>query len=174
MKHAHLIAFAILFLLQRSSAQATYQISKDKKDTTVTILKGLISKDLIKNDPAFSWYNGSQSIYYPDSTTVSAFKDADTALRFVVFGGTWCDDSQFILPKFFRLLEIGGIDDNRVVFFGVDHSKKTLGTIAETFNITKLPTIIVFKNGKERGRVAAYGKNREWDKELAGIIANNQ
>ena len=37
-------------------------------------------------------------------------------------------------------------------------------------NITRTPTIVVMKDGKELGRLVEYGKTGHWDKELAEII----
>ena len=155
------------------SAQTSYEISYDTKEQPpVKVLKGVISKSLINNDTSFNWYNPSHENYFPDSTIIAAFKKAKTdSVQFILFGGTWCEDTQFILPKFFKLQEASGIADTQITFFGVDRSKKTLGNIASAFNITNVPTIIVMKAGKEIGRVVEYGKSGKWDVELAGILS---
>jgi len=165
-----LILFCITFLSQSSFAQVQYEISADAKDPKIKILKGIINKSIVQNDTSFNWYKPSETIYYPDSSVVNAFKHANDTIQFVIFGGTWCEDTQFILPKFFKLLEMAGIADDRVTLFGVDQSKKTLGHIADAFNIINVPTIIIMKDGKELGRVVEYGKTGKWDKELADIL----
>ncbi|HKB43066.1 MAG TPA: thioredoxin family protein [Chitinophagaceae bacterium] len=167
------IIFLFLFSFLTIKAQVQYEISKDPKHPEVKVLKGIINKSLIENDTSFNWYNSSKTIYYPDSSIVNSFKKVKDSFEFVLFGGTWCDDTQFILPKFFRLQELAGIDDSLITFFGVDRDKKTLGHIAEAFGITNVPTIIIMKNGKELGRVVEYGKTGKWDKELADIINAN-
>jgi thiol-disulfide isomerase/thioredoxin len=103
---------------------------------------------LIKNDTAFKWYATNQKSYSkPDSAIVAVLKK-DSAVKYIVFGGTWCDDTRVILPKFFLLQEKAGIADSRITFFGVDRKKETIGNIASAMNITNVPTIIVMKNGK--------------------------
>jgi len=168
------ILFTFIFISHSSFAQAQYEISTDAKDPKIKILKGIISKSIIKNDTSFNWYKPSETIYYPDSSVVNAFKNANDTIQFVIFGGTWCEDTQFILPKFFRLLEMADIADDRVTFFGVDRSKKTLGHIADAFNIINVPTIIIMKDGKELGRVVEYGKTGKWDNELAEIVRSEK
>jgi thiol-disulfide isomerase/thioredoxin len=84
--------------------------------------------------------------------------------------GTWCDDSHFIIPKFYTLLDASGFSKDRVTLIGVDRAKKTLSHLAEALNIINVPTIIVMKDGKELGRVVEYGKYGLFDKELAEII----
>lgn len=165
-----LIALLIGCTSLQLHAQQTYQVSYDVKEPRVKILKGIISKDLIDNDTSFNWYAPSQTNYTPDASIVKAFAKAKDSISFIIFGGTWCEDTQFILPKFFKIQEQSGIADSSITFFGVDRDKKTLGNIADAFHITNVPTIIIMKDGKELGRVVEYGKTGKWDEELAAIV----
>ena len=148
------------------NAQTPYTSVKD--DRQVVILNGIISKYILQNDSSFQWYNSSYSGYMIDTTLLGKLEKAKDK-HFLIFGGTWCEDTQFILPKFFKLQEKAGIPDQNISFFGVDRSKKTLGNFAETFGISNVPTIIVMKDGKEIGRVVEYGKSGKWDVELAQL-----
>jgi hypothetical protein len=40
-------------------------------------------------------------------------------------------------------------------------------------HLAHTPTFIVLKNGKEVGRVVEYGKNGQWETELAEIVSKN-
>ena len=91
----------------------------------------------------------------------------------IAFCGTWCEDTQSIMPKFFKLQEMSGVPDNNITLFGVNRMKISLGHIAEALGVINVPTIIVMKDGKELGRVVEYGKTGKWDKELADIINGN-
>jgi thiol-disulfide isomerase/thioredoxin len=84
--------------------------------------------------------------------------------------GTWCEDSHYIIPKFYTLTDAAGFSNDRITLIGVDRSKKTLSHLTEALNIKNVPTIMVMKNGKEIGRVVEYGKYGMFDKELAEII----
>jgi thiol-disulfide isomerase/thioredoxin len=153
------------------SAQAQYEITTAKRHSQQKILRGIINKYLVMNDTAFSWYEPNQRFFAPDTATLNIFEKAKTSkIQFVIFGGTWCEDTQFILPKFFKLQEMAGLSDDLVTFFGVNEEKKSLGHIAEAFGITNVPTIIVMKDNKEIGRVVEYGKSGKWDKDLAEIL----
>ena len=135
------------------------------------VLNGIISKYAIENNIAFaSWYGPNRDAYKPDVSVINAMEAAKGKLQFVIFGGTWCEDTQFIIPKFFKLQELSGVPDNTISFFAVDRKKKTLGNLADAFKITNVPTIIVMKDGKEAGRVVEYGKTGKWDAELAEIL----
>lgn len=164
---------ALLFLISATSglfAQAQYEASQDPKHPEVKIARGLVNKYLIQNDTAYKWYSKNQAGYNPDTATINAFEKAKGKYQFVVFGGTWCEDTQFILPKFFKLQEKSGLSDDVITLYGVNRAKNSLGNIAKAFNITLVPTIIVMKDGKEVNRVVEYGKTGKWDKELAEIL----
>jgi len=151
-------------------SQAQYEIGQDEKHPEVKVLRGIVNKYLVQNDTAFSWYSQSQGYYNPDTATLNAFERTKGKVQYVVFGGTWCEDTQFIIPKFFKIQEKSGVPDDAVTFFGVNRAKKSLGNISSAFNVTLVPTIIVMKDGKEIGRVVEYGKTGKWDKELVDIL----
>lgn len=154
-----------------SYSQAQYEVLKDEKHPEAHILRGIINKYLVQNDTSYTaWYNNSFKMYQPDTAILTAFEKNKATTQFVIFGGTWCEDTQFILPKFFKIQEMSGVPDDRISFFGVNRNKKSLAAIADAFNIINVPTIIVMKGGKEIGRIVEYGKTGKWDKELAGIL----
>jgi thiol-disulfide isomerase/thioredoxin len=151
-------------------AQAQYEITPDPKHPEVKVFRGIVNKYLIENEPTFGWMKSAKVGYKPDTTTLNAFERSKGKVQFVVFGGTWCEDTQSIVPKFFSLQEKSGVPDNAISFFGVNREKKSLASIAEAFNIKNVPTIIIMKDGVEKGRVVEYGKTGNWDKELAEIL----
>jgi thiol-disulfide isomerase/thioredoxin len=84
--------------------------------------------------------------------------------------GTWCEDSHFIIPQLLALLDSAKFPTEKCSLIGVDRNKKTVGRLSEALNVTLVPTILVFKNGKELGRVVEFGKYGMFDKELAEIL----
>lgn len=167
------VAIAFSFIAITAFSQAQYEVSYDTKHPGVKILRGIVTKDLVRNDTSFKWYAESQKIYNPSDTSVVGPLQRNKDVSYVIFGGTWCEDTQFILPKFFKLQEKAGIPDNKITFFGVNREKQTLGNLASAMNITNVPTIIVMKNGKEVGRVIEYGTIGRWDKELSNIVSKS-
>ena len=118
-------------------AQAQYEASQDLPNhPNVKIVRGLINKYQIQNDTAFKWFGPNQGGYKADTATLNAFERAKGKYQIVVFGGTWCEDTQFILPKFFKLQEQTGFPDDAITMFGVNRAKTSLGNIAKAFNKT--------------------------------------
>lgn len=166
-----LTVFLSILISHTLQAQKTYEILSDSAHENTKMLRGVISKEDISNDPVFTWYAESQRIYpNPDTAAVGAFRKNKDKIYFIVFAGTWCEDSHFVLPKFYKIQQASGFPENRIVLYAVDRLKHTIGNIAEALDVTNIPTIIVMKNGKESGRVVEYGKTGKWDKELAEII----
>ncbi len=161
-----MLAFACLISLKAVS-QTPYTYSNDGSSV---ILNGMISKYILLNDSSFTWYKPSISVYSPSAEVVQAMSGASENTSIILFGGTWCEDTQNILPKFFTIQEKSGFPDSRISFFGTDRNKKVIGNIAKVMGITNVPTIIVLKDGKEVGRVVEYGKTGKWDEELAALL----
>ena len=148
-------------------AQTPYTYNKEGE---TAILNGIISKYILQNDTSFKWYAINQTGYMPDTAAVNAMETSKNNVQYIVFGGTWCEDTQNILPKFFKLQEKSGVADNHISFFAMDRNKKTLGNVGDAFKITNVPTIIVMKEGKEIGRVVEYGKSGKFDKDLSELL----
>ena len=170
MRRTLCVAALLLLFTLPSLSQAQYEISQDPKHPEVKVLRGIINKYLLQNDSSFNWYNSNQKIYGPDTAVLNALERTKGKIQFVVFGGTWCEDTQFVLPRFFKLQEMSGVSDDMVSFFGVNRDKRSLGNIAAAFGITNVPTIIAMKDGRELGRIVEYGKTGKWDKELAELL----
>ncbi len=152
-------------------AQTTFEVLADSAQNNEKMLKGFITKEDISTEPLFMWYGESQRIYSnPDTAAVNALSRNKNKIYFIIFGGTWCEDTHYVLPKFYKIQEASGFPESRITMFAVDRNKKTTGSIAQAMGITNVPTIIVMENGKEKGRVVEYGKTGKWDKELTEII----
>ncbi len=168
MKKNIVITVTILFAYTYTKAQSPYTATIDNN---VTIFNGIITKYALENTKAFDvWYLPNQKPYTATAEVVTAMEKSVDKVKFIVFGGTWCEDTQAILPKFFKLQTVSNIPDKNISFFAVDRQKKIIGNLTDAFNITNVPTIIVMKDGKEIGRVVEYGKTGKWDVELAELV----
>jgi thiol-disulfide isomerase/thioredoxin len=172
MKKFTFIVALTLLLSQLSIGQHQYQVLVEGPNEKT--LKGIISRELLQNDTSFKWYTSNLKGYTPNSLAVEGLKKNKDSVQLLVFMGTWCEDSHFIIPKFYSLLDASGFLADRVTLIGVDREKKTLSHLAEALNVDKVPTIMVMKKGKEIGRVVEFGKYGLFDKELGEILATLQ
>ena len=151
-------------------AQIQYEVLKDNDGGK--ILKGIISRDILARDTSFKWYAQNQKPYAGGEDAVTFGKHKDS-IQLVIFLGTWCEDSQVIIPKLFPFFDAAGFSNDRVTLIGVDRNKKSISHIADAFNIINVPTVIVMKEGRELGRVVEYGRFGIVEKELAEIADKN-
>ena len=166
MKHLlFLVSFVLVTIL--TFGQAQYEVTVEGPDK---ILTGVLSRDIIQKDSAFKWFVQNQQGYVPNADVVSQMKAKSQNLHFIVFGGTWCDDTKYILPRFYALADAASVPAANISLIGVNRAKKTLGYLSESLNVTHVPTIIVLKDGKELGRVVEYGKTGMWDKEIGELV----
>jgi len=166
MKQFLLIA-VVIFSAQIVFAQT--EISRDANGNK--ILKGFITKQELATDSSFTWFAQNQQGYTPDQNALQLLKANRDSVNILAFGGTWCGDTKYILPKFFVLADAAGLSQEHITLLGVDHDKKTIQHLSEAFGITNVPTIIIMKNGKEVGRVVEYGHTGLFDKDLAEILS---
>ena len=166
MKHILLIAIIIgLGILTR--AESEYTVTSDG---THKILKGLISRDMLEKDAAFSWFQQNRCTYTPDAALTTLVRTQTAQVRFLVFTATWNEDAQYILPRFYALMDAASVRPDQVTLVGVDQEKKTLYHLTETMHITSIPTFIILRNGKEIGRIQPKSKYSAWEKELSAIL----
>lgn len=167
MKKIFILALAIS-LTSAVFSQNQYEVLVERPNEKS--LKGIISREILETEPTFTWYAQNLKGYTPNTDAIKALKKYSDSIQFVVFIGTWCEDSHFIIPKFFSLLDAAGFAKDRISLIGVDRSKKTLSHLTEALDIISVPTILVMKKGKEIGRIVEYGKSGMFDKDMAEII----
>ena len=146
----------------------TYEVSRDAESK---ILKGYIDRATIENDTSFKWFKENMKWGNADAAAVQSLQANSNNIHFVVFGGTWCHDTQNLLPVFYRLADKSGVGNDKITLIGVDRAKTALNDFHKVFKITNVPTFIVMKDGKEIGRVVEYGKLGAIDKEIGQIVA---
>jgi thiol-disulfide isomerase/thioredoxin len=155
--------------ISKKAASKGYQTIPDSE---TKILVGHIPRSILETDTAFAWFKNNMRFGSADAAAVQAFTARANQFSVVVYAGTWCHDSQNLLPVFYRLLDKSGYPLDKVKLIGVDRTKKAPDGSHERWNIINVPTFIILdNNGKEVGRVVEYGKYGVIDKELGEIVS---
>lgn len=153
-------------------AQTRYKVSTDEK-TGFYVFKGPITFQDIMNEKTFTWFNESMQDYKPDYTDLRFLTDHISNYDMVIFMGTWCDDSHYLVPKLYTLLKKLNYPVAKIPMYGVDRDKSTGGDEKERYGITKVPTIILYRDGREIGRITeSVAQSIEHD--LSDIIARDK
>lgn len=167
MKKVILITVTLVLTLS-VYAQNQYQVLVERPNEKT--LKGILSRELLLSDTSFHWYAENLKGYKPNAAAIEGLQKHKDSVQLIAFMGTWCEDSHNVIPKLYTLLDTAGFSTDRLSLIGVDRNKKTLSHLSEALNVTKVPTIIVLKNGKEYGRVIEFGKYGLFDMELGEIL----
>jgi len=157
----------VLFIIAGCSGEGPYRISVEPQGTK--IVAGKFTRSLLESDSSFSWYQRNYNAFTPDSASIAYLSTTAHNVHFIVVGGTWCSDTKNELPKFFKTVSLSHIPEANIELYGVDRSKKSKDGLTEKYGITKVPTFILFSDGKEIGRIVESTKNgMEFD--LAGFL----
>jgi thiol-disulfide isomerase/thioredoxin len=154
-----------------------YATLKDEKNGQV-VYKGIFSYHDMEQEPTFHWLVEGIENYKPDATATDYLKQVMGNYKLLIFIGTWCEDSQHLLPQLYKVLQTINMNWEDVMIVGMDRTKTTTTAegeqLVKQYGITLLPTIIVLNSdGKETGRVIeAAQKSIEWD--LTDIIGGRR
>lgn len=144
--------FIALFTICAFSIQVQAQSFVRELDqrTEKPLLRGQITFDDIKTESAYPWMRED---YVADETIVGKIKKLLPQYRLVIFVGTWCEDTQHLLPQLYRTLQDASFDFNALEMYGVNRAKEGLNSEHQIYNISRVPTIIVMDRFKEVGRI---------------------
>lgn len=140
-----------LFILGSVGAQELNQVVYDQK-AGQDILVGECNRDgfqageftaLLEKDPNYTL----------DMNVIRQLKKLRKEVEIVVVFATWCHDTQIQLPRFISILDEAGFAEDRIRFYGVDTRKMAPGTDMSRLEITRVPTFVFYKNGREIGRI---------------------
>lgn len=140
-------------------------------DTETKVLKGILTRPVLETDTSFAWFKENRQYGSADAFAVEQFRRKAKKFHLLIFAGTWCHDSQNLLPKLYRLLDKSGYPETRVQLVGVDRKKTAPGDLHLQWKLSSVPTFIVLVNGKEAGRVVEYGHTGNMERELAEIVS---
>lgn len=120
------------------------------------MLLGVISRNDLEQSPYDSWFSEGYSSYTTDSAMVEAIKPLLKDKKLTVFMGTWCEDSQREVPRFFKILDQAGYSSEKVTLIAMNRDKVTENNLEAGLNITNVPTIIVYDGEEEMNRIVEY------------------
>lgn len=166
------ILFAFITMSISADAQKPYSISKDE-ETGGLIFRGPITLADLNGEPSFKWMKSGQDAYTPDVNATAYLKKALGDYTIITVMGTWCDDSQNLIPKLAKVLKATNFPMARFAMWGVDRQKQTGGIESKLYDVKRVPTIIIFKNNKEVGRIVE-SVNRSIEVDMAQMMQNGE
>lgn len=109
----------------------------------------------LKGNADFAWFDSGVMSYPPTPAYIDSLKKIKKPYTLYVLGGTWCDDTQKLLPQLYAVLKTYGKNtDTEVTLYFVDRDKKSPEGTETKYDLKNVPTIIVLdKTNTEIGRI---------------------
>ena len=167
-----LLLLAAIILTVSAHAQKPYAISTDQ-ETGAQVFKGPITLNDLNGEASFKWMKKGVDSYAPDQNAIVYLTKVLPKYSLVVLMGTWCDDSQNLIPKLAKVLQATKFPMNHLLMWGVDRNKETGGIEKKLYEVKKVPTIIVYKDTKEVGRIVE-SVNRSVEVDLSQIVQKEE
>jgi thiol-disulfide isomerase/thioredoxin len=129
------------------------RVKDDKSQTDILI--GLCNREGLQSDLFNSFYEKEYNAYSPETKTMDLIKKNPKLYNIIIYMvmGSWCEDSQQQVPRFFKIIDQIAFDENDMTVFCVDRNKKTPKNETDQYNITLVPTFIFYYHGNEIGRI---------------------
>jgi thiol-disulfide isomerase/thioredoxin len=118
-------------------------------------LSGSVTESQIRELKIFDLYTKR---YEPNEIIIKKLNSVQDSILIDVFMGTWCHDSKREIPALFKIMETL---DNPLIsasYTALEYKRRGPKEIIEENNITRTPTFIIYKNGKEVGRIIEEAK----------------
>ncbi len=147
-----LYIFLLLLFTATIYGQDKCQLTVDTK-TNKPMLIGVTKTVDFQDSNFYQWFNGGYTNYKPDSATVEFLKENLKGKNILIVMGTWCSDSRREVPRVIKILDEAKFPESELKIITVDRKRKAPGFDPDSLNIEYVPTIIVYENGKELGRI---------------------
>ena len=113
-------------------------------------LSGPVTEQQIREVKIFDLYTKR---YKPDPKIITQLNSVQDTILIDVFMGMWCHDSKREIPAFFKIMELIENPLISAKYTALEYKRKGPKEIIKANNIKRTPTFIIYKNGKEVGRI---------------------
>ncbi|HEX2920771.1 MAG TPA: thioredoxin family protein [Bacteroidales bacterium] len=119
-----------------------------------TWLLGHFSGAMLRQQPHSTWFMQEYDNYMPSTEIVNKLLEVPAeGLSVKIVMGTWCPDSRREVPRLLRILDMINFPSEKITYIGVDDNKNSPAGDTSALKIERVPTIILYKNNVEAGRI---------------------
>jgi len=117
---------------------------------------GEFSRDQLENSTDNSWFVENYNAYPLNKSLVLQIDSLFNDIEVMIYMGTWCEDSQWEVPGFFKIIDALEANDQVQPIVGVNEDKVSHDGSAEHSGVTNVPTFIFSKDGEEINRIVEF------------------
>ena len=118
------------------------------------ILVGKTPRTALEKSHYKTWFAENYKDYTPDAKQLAQLKPVINNYAFTIVMGTWCGDSREQVPALYKVLDEAGYKAHPDLYCVPRKYKDYEPT--KKYDLIRVPTIIVYKNGKKIGRIIEY------------------
>lgn len=153
------IFFLVFILILGQGLKINAQKSEVNYHDPETWILGYFDSDRFLAEPHQVWYNKGFDDYDLDSEAFMELSELDLKdIEVLIVLATWCPDSRREVPRFMKITELVGLNEERIKLLGTDSNKVAPIDGYDVLNIERVPTFIFYRNKKEIGRIIEYPK----------------
>ncbi|MBW3140880.1 thioredoxin family protein [Ferrimonas balearica] len=141
---------------------------EEKKEV---ILTGLLGFEELRQQPG---YEANFDAYQADAALVAKLAAIDTPTELVVIVGTWCPDCHRETPRLAKILAEANNPNLSVKYIGIDRSRTDPEGLAAQYDFQRIPTVLVFQEGEEQGRIVERPTSETLEQDLINILGTTE
>ncbi|WP_379969004.1 TlpA family protein disulfide reductase [Epilithonimonas sp. UC225_85] len=165
-----LFGFLALMFITSCAERVIVNREVDSKNDGKMLL-GTQTLDQFRKEPYKTWFDEEYNRYQIDQPTLAELKkERLNSYSLVVFVGSWCEDSHREFPRLIKILETVKYNPDKMQIIAVNRKKESPSGEEGLYNISRVPTIIVKKYGKEIGRITEMPETGFLEKDLLNIL----
>lgn len=146
------IPFILLFSLLIPGLSISQDIYKEPvKDSTILI--GKINRSTLQQGDFGQHFIHEYENYQPCTNTLQQLKNNIYENSIVIVLATWCHDSQEQVGRFYKILDLLDYNTNVISIICLDKDKLAGELDISEYDITLVPTFILYNNLEETGRI---------------------
>jgi hypothetical protein len=153
MKHFILLILTIFLGISAFSQEKTMNQKVFDPKSNTEIMIGSCTLSGITDTAFNSAYKAEYSVYKPDKEITNQISPLLDGIKVTIVMGSWCSDSREQVPRFYKVFTLARQSSPDPNLICVDRDKKAGDVSLEGMDIQKVPTFIVYFNGRELGRI---------------------
>jgi hypothetical protein len=137
------------------------------------MLIGRIDRSGLTNAPFSAWFDAEFNQYEVNTVALRPVLGKTDDITIEVFMGTWCEDSQREVPRFFKIIDYLKGKEDQLQLFALDNHPDRYKTSPQGEEKGKaihlVPTFIFYRAGLELGRISE-SPTASLEEDMANII----
>ncbi len=168
-----ILLISLFFTIVNCQAQDVNRTDIDSTSQKEMLIGKCTYEGLLKNAVFAEACKTEFKYYNVDSASAKAIGEKLDNISILIFMGTWCGDSKEQVPRFFKILNMLNYDAKSIKYYCNKRGKYADDPYANQFNIVKIPTFIIIKDGIEIGRIVETPKV-SLEKDLLEIVGKGK